>query len=484
MELERERALHTQEGQGRTERSLAAADMALASPGTGTAPLAELGSMMLYATRRTAVLPNVAMVRRFPGSVSRAELDAERHRLASNPYGLGRCLIMPVVPGARPLWRANTEPSPLSLGPEAVDSAALANWFADEMSVRENPLNRAGWHVAAVETEGSTFVAVVINHLYGTGRDIVMNVWGDGGHASANEGAPEDSGPLATVTRHDVRAEVNDLMRRLGTGARGIARLGAQALPGPHRRDGRGEGSPLLKPIEAVLDRDPSRGRPSTRRVMTVAAVDRDEWAEAAARHGGNALSLQVAVNVNLLRDARRARGGDTYRALRIIIPVDLTGHAAEADLGGVPDLTSADVVISGGLPVHGDLSEVRDTCRAAIAEARAEVAATGRVPVAPGMVDALRLLPDALTTRLDGAVSSLGRLPSGLGYLGDHEASDVFPIAFPLGSDISMTTGEFGDQLTLGLVADPSRLGAGPSLRERFAAELERWGIEGAQIW
>jgi hypothetical protein len=197
-----------------------------------------------------------------------------------------------------------------------------------------------------------------------------------------------------------------------------------------------------------------------------------------------------VAVTANLLRDARRARGGPTHRPLRLIIPVDLadrSGPAApDATLGPV-ELTSAGIVLSGGLSSHGDLTEVRDTCRQAISAARAEVAATGKVPVAPGMVDAMRLLPDAITTRLvmrvharfDGAVSGVGPVPEGMFHLGSHLARDVFLAGFPMGSDLSMTMGEFGGQLMISLLADPSRLGAGPSLRERLAVELEQWGVE-----
>jgi hypothetical protein len=102
-------------------------------------------------------------------------------------------------------------------------------------------------------------------------------------------------------------------------------------------------------------------------------------------------------------------------------------------------------------------------------------------------MVDAMRLLPDAVTTRLvmrvharfDGAVSGVGPVPEGMFHLGPHVASDVFLAGFPMGSDLSMTMAESGPSLTLSLMADPSRLGAGPSLRERLEVELDRWGVE-----
>jgi hypothetical protein len=464
---------------------------------SATVPLADLGSLLLYATRHTRVLPNIAVVRRFPDEIPLAAIQAEAQRIASYPYGLGRCLMMPKVRGARPLWRVNPEPPPISSAPDAVDASAFATWLADEMSVREDPVEQAGWHLATVRFDGFTFVALVMNHLYGTGRDLAMSIWGDQGPRAV---APSSNGNPVLDTRprsaaeHDLGAEFVDVLRRVRAGMAGLARLGTQSLPGPQRRRPHGETATLRRSLNALLDRDASRGNPSTRRVSAVATVSLDVWEEAALRNGGTGLALQVAVTANLLREARRARGGDTFRPLRIILPVDLSDRsvasAPDATIES-PELTSAEVVISGGLSVHGDLAEVRDACRRAIQTARAEVAATGRVPVAPGMVDAMRLLPDALTVRavinvharFDGAVSAMGRLVPGMNRLGGYVASDVFAVAFPLGSDISVTTGILDEVLTFGIVADPSRLGAGPGLRERFARELEQWEIE-AEVW
>ncbi|MBJ7355665.1 MAG: hypothetical protein JHC98_12640, partial [Thermoleophilaceae bacterium] len=73
-------------------------------------PLVDLGSLMLYATRHTTVLPNVATIRFFEGQLTPEELQREALRISSNPFGLGRKLEMPRIPGARPLWRANPTP--------------------------------------------------------------------------------------------------------------------------------------------------------------------------------------------------------------------------------------------------------------------------------------------------------------------------------------------------------------------------------------
>lgn len=456
-------------------------------------PLVDLGSLMLYATRRTTALPNMALIARFPGSLSRDELETEAKRIAANPYGLGRSLVRARVPGARPLWRANGEPRPVRLAAGADDAASLAAWFADETSVCQDPLDGAGWSLSAVHAGDSTFVSVSMNHLYGTGRDIVVALWGEEAYSVNGNGA-NGGERFPEFVEHDLRAEAADLGNRIRMGVRGIANLGGQVITKPRRRKPHGDVSTLRKPLDALLDRDKSRGTPSARRVAAFASVDKESWDAVLERHGGTGLALQIAVTANLLREARHGRGGPIHRPLRIIIPVDLAdrsgGDDSQATLGPI-ELTSAGISLPGGMPTHGDLSHVRNVCRQAIAEARAEVAATGRVPVAPGMVDAMRLLPDAVTartvfrvhSRFDGAASSMGPQLPGMSRLGSHSASDVFLLAFPLGSDISITMSEKDGKLEIGVIADPSRLGAGPALRDRVIAELAAWGMD-ASVW
>jgi hypothetical protein len=122
---------------------------------------------------------------------------------------------------------------------------------------------------------------------------------------------------------------------------------------------------------------------------------------------------------------------------------------------------------------------------------AKDEVEATGKVPTAPGVVDAARLLPDAVAARVmfgvharyDGAASNVGQLPPGMLRIGEHVATDAFLMAFPMGSDLAVGFGRHGDTIAVGAVADPSRLGAGPPLRERITQELRAWGIP-ATAW
>lgn len=460
------------------------------SPTEGV-PLVDLGSLMLYATRNTTVLPNVATIRLFKGHLTADELQREALRISSNPFGLGRKLEMPRVPGARPLWRANPIPPEVPINPALHTPEEVAAYFEDEMSVRLDPLEGRGWRLAAAPYGEDTLVTLGINHLYGSGRDIVMSVWGDESFVLDEEGRTQYHGQMANGNfRHSIRGEAKDLASRIRTGLTGIARLGSQAFTSPGEREPNGDAATARRPLDALLDKDKSRGKPSRQRVLALARVNLNDFRDVAKERSGSVLALQIAVTANLLREARRARGGPTHRPLRILIPVDLSDHADSHDpaagLGPV-ELTSAGVTLPGGGSTHENLSLVRETCDHAVAEARAEVAATGRVPVAPGMVDAMRLLPDALTTRavvhvhsrFDGAASNLGIQHPNAAVIGSHTAFESYMVAFPLGSDLVLTMTSVGDELAIGVVADPSRLGAGAPLRERLAEELAAWGLE-----
>lgn len=452
--------------------------------------LVDLGSLMLYASRRSAVLPNMGLVLRFPKAVTAAELQAEADRLASSPFGLGRRLAPPRVPGARPRWVAAPDPPPVQLASPRDSAREFAMWLADELSVRHDPQRAAGWRMAATtDVDGSTVVAITLNHLFGTGRDIVTTVYGGellNGNGNGNGSSVQESG---LEGRYDVLAEIRDSGARMRRGAAGLLRLAREAAVAPVHRRPYGELAHLRRPVAALRDRDSSRGRPSPRRVGATVRADVQAWLGAAQEHGGTATTLQLAVAANLLRNARRSRGASPQRPIRLIVPVDLADRdevpQAAATVGPVR-LTSAAVVLPGGAPYYGDLAPVRERLRHAVSIAVQEVQTTGRVPVAPGVVDAMRLLPDAVSSRVmfgvhahyDGAVSNVGPLPPGMMRIGEHVATDAFLMAFPLGSDLAIGFGTHGDAVQLGAVADPSRLGAGPPLRDRIARELERWGL------
>jgi diacylglycerol O-acyltransferase / wax synthase len=457
--------------------------------------LVDLGSLMLHAGRHSTVLPNMGLVLRFPEPLTDHELQAEAERLASLPFGLGRRLTGPRVPGARPHWVVASEPPPVRVRPPRRTARELGMWLADELSVRHDPHRGAGWRMAATtDASGAMIVAITLNHLFGTGRDIATSVYGGELLADA---APAESGGLTAAGNgngYGIGAELRDSADRLRRGAAGVGRLARDAVVSSIRLRPHGDVTDLARPLRALTDRDRSRGRPSARRVGALIRVDRAAWERVAADRGGNSTALQVATSANLLREARRIRGAPPERPLRIIVPVDLADRnqapQASATVGPVM-LTSAAVVLPSGDADYGDLKPVRDAVRAAVRRAVEDVRVSGRVPVAPGVIDAMRLLPDAVSSRVmfgvhahyDGAVSNVGPLPPAMMRMGGHTATDAFLMAYPLGSDLAMGFAMHGTALALGAVADPSRLGAGPPLRDRIAVELKRWGLD-ATAW
>jgi hypothetical protein len=324
-----------------------------------------------------------------------------------------------------------------------------------------------------------------MTHLFGTGRDIATTLYG---------GLPEPDLDALPKGLPPVVDEALDVADRLRRGVGGLARLGGELGALPWRRDPDGELATLRAPFEALRDRDPSRGRRSRRRVSAVATIDAAEWDARPRALGGTGTSLQVALVANLVREARAARGGPVERPVRLIVPVDLADRDelpdAAATVGPIR-LTSATVLLPGGRAGHDALGAVRDETRRAFGEASAQVARTGRVPVAPGVVDAMKLLPDDVTRRVvfgvhghyDAAASNVGPLPPGMLKLGGRTATDAVLMAFPMGSDLSVALARHGDVVQLGVVADPSRLGGGPPLRERLAAELSAWNLP-ARVW
>ena len=459
--------------------------------------LVDLGSLMLCASRRATVLPNMGLVLRFAEPLTAAELRAEAERLASSPFGLGRRLAPARVPGARPRWVAAPELPPVDVAPPRRSARELGMWLADELSVRHDPEHGAGWRLAATtDAEGSMVVALTLNHLFGTGRDIATTLYGGElleGRSGAN-GSGTASGGSPAPPAYGLRAEFADSASRLGRGMIGLMRLTRDVAAFPIRRRPYGDLADVGKPLTALRDRDRTRGRPSSRRVGATVRAGLEEWNAAAQRHQGSTTALQLATCANLLREARRMRGAPSERPIRLIVPVDLADRGelprASATVGPIR-LTSATVVLPGEGPRYGDLHELREQLRQSVETAMEEVRVKERVPVAPGVVDAMRLLPDTITSRVmfsvhahyDGAVSNVGPLPRGIMRIGQHVATDAFLMAFPLGSDLAIGFATHGSSVAIGAVADPSRLGAGPPLRERIGHELGQWGIT-ASAW
>ena len=177
--------------------------------------LVDLGSLMLCAGRRSTVLPNMALVLRFEEPLTLGELEGEAERLAVSPFGLGRRLTAPRVPGARPRWVPAPEPPPVALAPPQRTPQEMARWLADELSIRHDPERAAGWRLAATtDADGAMVVALTVNHLFGTGRDIATTLYGgdlvgDDAGAGPVNGSSGSNGANGSVQRSGTGCDRN-----------------------------------------------------------------------------------------------------------------------------------------------------------------------------------------------------------------------------------------------------------------------------------
>lgn len=98
-----------------------------------------------------------------------------------------------------------------------------------------------------------------------------------------------------------------------------------------------------------------------------------------------------------------------------------------------------------------------------------------------------MQLLPNAITYRVasrvqahaDGVASNVGAIPEHVARLGPHVAREVYLLASPMLTDLTVCLGRDRSHLSVGVVADPARLGPTGALRQHVAEELAAWGIE-----
>jgi hypothetical protein len=255
-------------------------------------------------------------------------------------------------------------------------------------------------------------------------------------------------------------------------------------VPGALRARRHGPPQSALSPLKAPRGRDRTRRPPSKLRVAAVASMAASAWDDAAQQRGGTGNTLLAAVTANLLRYARSVRGASADRALRLLLPIDLSDRdlpeAAGRSAAPTAQMTTAAVLLPGGPPVHGDLGELRGRMKAAF------VADSGTAPMVRGAGDAMRLLPEALTFRVaaraakqfDGCASNVGTVPEAMLSLGAHRAYDVGMLGFPIGNEAVTVLIRHGERLTASVVTDPLRLGRDANLRAWLATELAAWGL------
>lgn len=449
----------------------------------------EWGSLALRAGRVGPNLPHMGIFLRFPDRISSDEIEAEIDRIAEIPYGMGRKILPPRFRGGRHRWKAAAERPPCEAYERTVaDGDELTRWMSSRLGVRLDPEFDAGWAVFSTYIEdGGTALLIVLHHLFGIAGGVLNALYGD----EESDPTVNTTGLRFTPQNHFSLADERRALRdRFVLGAIGLVKLIA-SLPGlAIGRLREQEPDPTApKPIRGPRRLDPTRGELSADRDCALAFVPADLWDGRARELGGSGNTLLAAVDANLLRRARIARGGDSRRPIQILVPVDLSDRDDLDRLGlrssapsGDNAMTTAAVVVEGGTPRYDDLDDLRARMKAAY-EADAD-----DTPVIRGAGDAMRLVPEAITYRaaeraaksFDGCASNVGQLPEGMLRLGDHRATHALMIGFPIGNETIAVLHRYEDMVAISVTTDPVRMGPGSrTMREWLIEELASWGFE-----
>ncbi|MBJ7355441.1 MAG: hypothetical protein JHC98_11510 [Thermoleophilaceae bacterium] len=464
-------------------------------------PLDDHSEMYVTASRSKIHPPCFGLIRIFKEEISADELAKHTLAIAQNPLGLGRRVEKPRLPGARARWVPSPIPPSIRMETEPHSPAELSRLVDAVISQRPDPARDTGWRQVSARTDdGGTMVITWMNHAFGDARSLFELILGDHADVTGLSDLLDDarelnneptSRPLWTSTRD----ELGDVMTRVRRGLQGSARLGRDAMLAPISSKNRDELALLGPAVRAMRPRPRSVGTLTSRRTATMARIDYNLWRTQARAHGGSSNTLFIAVLANLLRQARRARGDAPLDRLRILLPVDIS-MALDA-MGVAPEDRPNNTVIASivdlpGEQYYGDLEEVKQSIKTAIDTAVADMETTANATRPAGMVDAMNLMPNAITHRIaarvqtgfDGVASNVGEMfHQNKAGIANHVPHEMYLLAAPMRTDITGTFGFFEGRLTLSFMADPAKLGPGGALSDRVAAELERWEVTG-DVW
>ncbi len=353
---------------------------------------------------------------------------------------LGRRVVRPRLPGARPRFEPSTHVYPLRYPPTPIPDDELLRWADEHANVSVDPELGPGWALAAAHlTGGGTALSIVCSHVLTDARGFVRAV------ADALADRPRRPDPRRNSDLRDAM----QLIRRVGRGLRG-----ARYTPRPE------------KPPASRTVRMPPR--------TVVFDIESAVWNRVAKAADGTPNALLLAVSTGVAR-----RAGLAF-PLRISIPVD--------DRGG--GTVSNGVSMVGISLDEGDtVAEIR--ARASQAYARPREGAPHNMPA-----EILQLLPDRFAARVsqgagerDLLCSNIGRVPTELTTLGPYRATGIAMRAMHPGLDVhpartatrlSVYSCHTDQRYTLAFVAlDEEHFPDRSTLHAHVRTELSERGLE-----
>ncbi|MFC9760685.1 hypothetical protein [Rhodococcus jostii] len=382
---------------------------------------------------------------RTDGEVNASTLDALSADFARGP--LGRRVVRPRIPGARPRFEPSTDAFPVE--DAEIETGAVLAWADEQGSLSVDPERGPAWRLACARPAGGgTVLSLVCSHVIADARGLAAAI------AAALQGLPPSDPGGAEGAVADMW-DATRLARRVTEGtARAVAGL---VVSGARRAELRrflhvsGEASPgtlCHSPVSAVLD------------------VDAERWDAAAEQAGGTPNSLFLTVVAELAR-----RDGET-RPLTISVPMDLRGAATSSGTANSVAMVEVDV-------------HPQDTVADVRAASRAAFSAPAMTSPAGFPEEMLQLVPDRVAHALTGnpgerdvLCSNIGPLPEALVSIGGHRATGIATRAVHPGVVTSRTRlsaylSRFGGSYTLALESldSPDRA----ELRERATNVLAR---------
>lgn len=389
---------------------------------------------------RTAEVVDAAVLESVHGALTRS--------------ALGRRVVRPRVPGARPRWEASTEARPLRYQQASVDD--VVRWADAQADVDVDPEYGPGWALSAAPvTGGGTVISLVCSHVVADARGLAAAV------DAALTGRPSAPTPPRT-------SDIADAVRTLGTVLFGGARASLGLVLSARRR------RELREFVAADPGPQPDRTHVSTGTCTAIVDVAAAEWDAAAAAEGGTANGLFLAL-VTAIADA-----AGVPMPLHISVPVDTRNSDA---------VDNAMVITEVVATPNDSLADIRRSSREAFA-ARPMGAPSGFPE------ETAQILPDRIAARLtagagelDALCSNIGRLPGALAALGPHRTTGVATRAMHPGvssdhparttTHLSAYLCSLGDTYTLSLVGiDPERFDSGERLRDLAVSALAARGL------
>lgn len=353
---------------------------------------------------------------------------------------LGRRVVRPRVPGARPRFEPNTHVHPLRYPATPIPDDELLAWADEHANVDVDPELGPGWAVAATRlTSGGTALSIVCSHVLTDARGFVRAV----ADALADRPRRPDPG-----RRSDLR-DAMQLFRKVGSGLRRV------------KYTPRTEKPPAPQTVHS---------RPRT----ALVDVDAAQWKAVAAAEDGSPNALLLAVSAGV---ARRAR---IPFPVRISVPVDDRKEGTVSNGVSMVGITVDD----------GDtLASIR--ARAAHAYSQPREGAPHNMPA-----EILQLLPDRIAARVtrgagerDLLCSNIGVVPRELTTLGPYRTTGIAMRAMHPGLDtrpartttrLSVYACHTDERYTLAFVAlDEERFPDTATLRTYVRAELAGRGLE-----